>query len=161
MSTKISLKHHFEEGGAGFHLYREGFDLDDEFVYLKVDGVPFETTSSISLSGSGPGSATIRLPDKWARKLGLISDSDRESDSRRTAVTCELSASAIPARATVTLDEGLVRIAQQFTGIEDKSALLNVALTALVEREATKRLTALGGTMPDLQRIPRRRMQRK
>jgi hypothetical protein len=80
MSTKISLKHHSEEGGAGFHLYRKGFDSDNEFVYLEVSGVPFETASSISLSGSGPGSATIRLPDKWARQLGLISDRDRESD---------------------------------------------------------------------------------
>lgn len=64
-------------------------------------------------------------------------------------------------RATVTLDDDLVRTAQALMGIKDKSALLNVALTALVEREATKRLTALGGTMPDLQRIPRRRMRRK
>jgi hypothetical protein len=80
MSTKISLKHHSEDGGAGFHLYRECFDSDNEFVYLEVKGVPFETSSSMNLSGSGPGSATIRLPDKWGRQLGLISDNDRESD---------------------------------------------------------------------------------
>ncbi|MFP5228681.1 MAG: hypothetical protein ACLGXA_13745 [Acidobacteriota bacterium] len=78
MSTKLTLKHHIEEGGAGFHLYRECFDSDDEFVYLEVNGVPFETASSISLSGSGPGSATIRLPDGWARKLGLLPDHDGE-----------------------------------------------------------------------------------
>lgn len=80
MSTKMSLKHHSEEGGAGFHLYRECFDSDDEFVYLEISGVPFEVASSIALSGNGPGSATIRLPDGWARKLGLLSDGDRESE---------------------------------------------------------------------------------
>jgi hypothetical protein len=81
MSTKVSLKHHSEEGGAGFHLYRECFDFDEEFVYLEVRGVPFETASSIDLSGRGPGSATIRLPDDWARQLGLISDQNTEAES--------------------------------------------------------------------------------
>jgi len=81
MSTKISLKHHSEEGGTGFHVYRECFDFDEEFVYLEVHGVPFETTSSIELSGSGPGSATIRLPNDWARKLGLTSGRQTEAES--------------------------------------------------------------------------------
>jgi hypothetical protein len=81
MSTKVSLKHHSEEGGAGFHLYRECFDFDEEFVYLEVRGVPFETDSSIDPSGRSPGSATIRLPDDWARELGLISDQNAEAES--------------------------------------------------------------------------------
>jgi hypothetical protein len=81
MSTKSSLRYHSEEGGAGFNLYRECFDFDDEFVYLEVHGVPFETSSSIGLSGNGPGSVTIRLPDDWARKLGLISGQKRGSET--------------------------------------------------------------------------------
>lgn len=81
MSTKVSLKCHSEEGGVGFHLYRECFDLDEGFVYLEVSGVPFETASSIDLSGKGPGSATIRLPDDWARELGLVSDQKTEAES--------------------------------------------------------------------------------
>lgn len=80
MSTKSSLKYHSEEGGASFNLYRECFDFDEEFVYLEVHGVPFETASSIELSGCGPGSVTIRLPDSWARTLGLISGQKRGSD---------------------------------------------------------------------------------
>jgi len=79
MSTKITLKHHSEEGG-GFHLYRECFDFDNEFIYLEVSGVHFEAASSIDLSGTGPASATIRLPCEWARKLGLVSARECEGD---------------------------------------------------------------------------------
>ena len=64
-------------------------------------------------------------------------------------------------RTTVTLDEGLVRKAQAFTGVHEKSALIREALTQLVQREAARRLAALGGTMPGLERIPRRRLPRK
>ncbi|SPE19098.1 Antitoxin VapB32 (modular protein) [Candidatus Sulfotelmatomonas gaucii] len=64
-------------------------------------------------------------------------------------------------RTTVTLEDDLIRKAQAYTGIKEKSALIRAALTQLVQREAARRLAALGGTMPDLQRIPRRRMPRK
>jgi Arc/MetJ family transcription regulator len=64
-------------------------------------------------------------------------------------------------RTTVTLDDDLIRKAQAYTGVKEKSALIRKALSQLVEREAARRLAALGGTMPDLQRIPRRRMPRK
>jgi Arc/MetJ family transcription regulator len=60
-------------------------------------------------------------------------------------------------RTTVTLDDDLVAAAQEYTGIKEKSALIRAALTALVEREAARRLARLGGTMPDLKPIPRRR----
>ena len=62
---------------------------------------------------------------------------------------------------TVTLEDDLIRKAQEYTGVKEKSALIREALTQLVQREAARRLAALGGTMPDLQRIPRRRMPRK
>ncbi|WP_231738119.1 type II toxin-antitoxin system VapB family antitoxin [Terracidiphilus gabretensis] len=64
-------------------------------------------------------------------------------------------------RTTVTLDEELVRKAQAFTGVHEKSALIREALTQLVQREAARRLAALGGTMPGLERISRRRLPRK
>jgi len=35
------------------------------------------------------------------------------------------------------------------------------ALKALIERESARRLAALGGSMPGLKPIPRRRMPRK
>ena len=57
-------------------------------------------------------------------------------------------------RATVTQ---LVARAQEYTGVKEKSALVNQALKALVEREAARRLIRMGGTMPDLKVPPRRR----
>ena len=64
-------------------------------------------------------------------------------------------------RTTVTLEDDLICKAQAYTGVKEKSALIRRALTQLVQREAARRLAALGGTMPDLERIPRRRMPRK
>jgi Arc/MetJ family transcription regulator len=58
--------------------------------------------------------------------------------------------------ATVVLDDDLVRTAQEYTGLTDLSALIRAALRALIHFEASKRLAALGGTMPNLEDIPRR-----
>ena len=60
-------------------------------------------------------------------------------------------------RTTVTLDDELLNDAQELTGVTDKSALIRAALKALVERESARRLARLGGTMPDIQDVPRRR----
>ena len=60
-------------------------------------------------------------------------------------------------RTTVTLDDDLVAAAQEYTGLKEKSALLRAALTALVEREAARRLARLGGSEPGLRPVPRRR----
>ena len=62
-------------------------------------------------------------------------------------------------RTTVALDDNLVRLAQEFTGVTEKTALLREALKALIERESARRLASLGGTMPKLKSIPRRRMR--
>ena len=64
-------------------------------------------------------------------------------------------------RITVTLDDELVAKAQSYTGLQEKSALIREALKRLVELEASRRLARLGGTMPDLKPIPRRRMPHK
>ncbi|MGD0520156.1 MAG: type II toxin-antitoxin system VapB family antitoxin [Terracidiphilus sp.] len=61
-------------------------------------------------------------------------------------------------RTTLNLDDDLVRIAQEFTGMNDKTALVREALKSLIERESYRGLAALGGTMPELEGIPRRRM---
>ncbi|HEV3511091.1 MAG TPA: type II toxin-antitoxin system VapB family antitoxin [Candidatus Sulfotelmatobacter sp.] len=63
-------------------------------------------------------------------------------------------------RTTVALDDDLVRKAQEFTGVEEKAALIREALKALIERESARRLASLGGTMPGLKNVPRRRMRR-
>ncbi|MEO5712200.1 MAG: type II toxin-antitoxin system VapB family antitoxin [Luteolibacter sp.] len=53
-------------------------------------------------------------------------------------------------RTTVTLDDDLLASAADFSGIDEKSKLLNFVLDAYVKRMAARRLAALGGSMPDL-----------
>ena len=53
-------------------------------------------------------------------------------------------------RTTVTLDDELIADATAYSGLEDKSKLINLALDSYVKRMAARRLIALGGTMPDL-----------
>lgn len=60
-------------------------------------------------------------------------------------------------RTTIELDDDLVRIAQEFTGTAEKTALIREALKALIERESARRLASLGGTMPRAKNPPRRR----
>ena len=55
------------------------------------------------------------------------------------------------------LDENLLTRARELTGITEKTALVHAALEALISREASKRLAALGGTESALEEIPRRR----
>ena len=50
-------------------------------------------------------------------------------------------------RTTVTLEDDLIRKAQAYTGVKEKSALIREALTQLVQREAARRLAALGGSV--------------
>jgi Arc/MetJ family transcription regulator len=59
-------------------------------------------------------------------------------------------------RTTLALDDELVAQAQAFTGLLEKSALIQEALKALIERESARRLALLGGSEPDLAAIPRR-----
>ena len=60
-------------------------------------------------------------------------------------------------RTTVTIDDELLARAQEVTGIKEKSALLNEALTRMIQREAAMRLARLGGSDPDATAAPRRR----
>jgi Arc/MetJ family transcription regulator len=62
-------------------------------------------------------------------------------------------------RTTVALDDDLVRLAREFTGVGEKTALIREALKALIERESARRLASLGGTMPELKNIPRRQVR--
>lgn len=63
-------------------------------------------------------------------------------------------------RATVTLGDDLVRTAQQYSGITERSALIREALKALIHMEASRRLAALGGSEPNLESIKRTRADR-
>ena len=63
----------------------------------------------------------------------------------------------MPVRTTVNIDDELLKKAEEFTGISERATLVREAFKALIEREAARRLSKLGGTMPDLESIPRRR----
>lgn len=60
-------------------------------------------------------------------------------------------------RTTVTIDDALLEKAKRYTGVSETATLVRLALTALVQREAARRLAALGGTDPNIQPIRRRR----
>jgi Arc/MetJ family transcription regulator len=62
-------------------------------------------------------------------------------------------------RTTISLDDDLLAAAQSLTGVQEKSALVRVALKALVERETARRLARLGGSEPGLAPVPRRQTE--
>jgi Arc/MetJ family transcription regulator len=59
-------------------------------------------------------------------------------------------------RTTIALDDDLIGKAQEYTGIQEKSALVREGLKALIQRESARRLANLGGSLPTLQDPPRR-----
>ena len=62
-------------------------------------------------------------------------------------------------RTTLNLDERLLTEAHRLTGIDGNTALVREGLRALIERECARRLASLGGSQPQLQPIPRRRVE--
>ena len=58
---------------------------------------------------------------------------------------------------TITIDDKLLAKAQEYSGLEDTSAVVDKALTTLVQIEAGRLLARLGGTEPQLRPVPRRR----
>ena len=61
-------------------------------------------------------------------------------------------------RATVAIDDDLLKTAQEYTGIKERTALIRAALTTLIQVEAGRRLIALGGSDPNAEAAPRRRV---
>lgn len=59
-------------------------------------------------------------------------------------------------RTTVTLDEKLLKAASVAAGTSERSVVLHEALQALIERDAARRLSRLGGSAPHAA-APRRR----
>jgi len=62
-------------------------------------------------------------------------------------------------RTTITLDDELIKRAQELTGIDEKSYLIREALKAIIARESARRLALLGGSDPDIKPIPRRQSE--
>lgn len=59
-------------------------------------------------------------------------------------------------KATLTIDETLLRHAAKLTGVKEKASLVRLGLEALIARESARRLAQLGGTEKGV-RTPRRR----
>ncbi len=55
------------------------------------------------------------------------------------------------------IDDDLLSQAGEYTGETEKTSLVRMGLEALIEREAGRRLAALGGKMPALSVSPRPR----
>jgi Arc/MetJ family transcription regulator len=49
-------------------------------------------------------------------------------------------------RTTMNIDEALLSRASKLIGVHKKTTLVRLGLTALIARESSKRLAALGGT---------------
>ncbi|MGV6816728.1 MAG: type II toxin-antitoxin system VapB family antitoxin [Thiotrichales bacterium] len=62
-------------------------------------------------------------------------------------------------RTTLNLDDDLLAEAVELTGIQEKTALLQESLRALIERESARRLAKLGGSEPELERVSRRQSE--
>jgi Arc/MetJ family transcription regulator len=63
-------------------------------------------------------------------------------------------------RTTINIDDKLLTEAQRYTGEKEKTKLVHMGLQSLIQDHVAKRLIALGGTMPDLQVPPRRRLRK-
>lgn len=63
-------------------------------------------------------------------------------------------------RTTVTIDDALYEKALEMADTNmDKTDVFREAMKTFVRVQAGKRLAALGGTMPEIQDVPRRREQ--
>lgn len=62
-------------------------------------------------------------------------------------------------RTTLALDDELLTQAKELTGLTETAAVVRAGLTSLIQREAARRLILLGGSDPNAQYIPRRRLK--
>lgn len=60
---------------------------------------------------------------------------------------------------TLNVDDALFTQAAAFIGVEERSALVQEALRALIQRESARQLASLGGSEPKLKPSPRRRLK--
>jgi len=60
-------------------------------------------------------------------------------------------------RTTLNLDDELLRRASELTGSTERATLVRLGLEALITRESSRRLAALGGTDPEAASPPRDR----
>jgi Arc/MetJ family transcription regulator len=61
-------------------------------------------------------------------------------------------------RTTITVDESLLSSAKELTGRRKNSEIINIALKDMVAKESLAKIAALGGTMKNLELVPRRKV---
>ena len=85
MSTKNTIRFERDEvTREQVHVYEEA--LDEAHTYINFEGFQFEAASSMDLSGEWGPRLTLKLPNEWARKLGLIKKRvDATEDGQGTA----------------------------------------------------------------------------
>jgi hypothetical protein len=77
MSTRCTIKYERDEAtGQKIHLCEDLLD-DPDCVLLEVEGFTFETSVSVAPSGRLDTRALLRIPKRWARKLGLIPNNSK------------------------------------------------------------------------------------
>ncbi|MEI9996839.1 MAG: type II toxin-antitoxin system VapB family antitoxin [Rhizomicrobium sp.] len=57
----------------------------------------------------------------------------------------------------MSLDDDLIAKAREYSGLEEKSAIVHEALKSFVQQQAARRLARLGGSDPHARAAPRRR----
>jgi Arc/MetJ family transcription regulator len=62
-------------------------------------------------------------------------------------------------RTTLILDDTLVEKARRLSGVKGKTAVVHAGLEALIARESSRRLAALGASEPRLRTVRRRRLR--
>lgn len=60
-------------------------------------------------------------------------------------------------RTTLNIDDKALSTAARLTGVHRKTELVRMGLEALIARESSRRLAALGGSEPKARPVPRRR----
>lgn len=60
-------------------------------------------------------------------------------------------------RTTLNIDDEILKKASRLTGVTEKTALVRMGLEALIARESSRRLAAIGGSEKNLRAIPRRK----
>lgn len=60
-------------------------------------------------------------------------------------------------KATLNIDDTLLRHAAKLTGVKEKTSLVRLGLEALISRESARRLAELGGTEKQIRSVRRRR----
>lgn len=64
-------------------------------------------------------------------------------------------------RTTIILKPDLMEKAAKLSQICEKTALIHEGLRALIEKYSAQRLAAIGGKMPEIKSIPRRKSKKK